>query len=303
MREATLMKREVRWERMFPDELDAALAERPVVYLPYGLCEPHGPQNALGMDALRPLGAACLAAQEYGGIVAPPEYWHCHGYGIYAAWAHPLIGQQRPWLTCVPPWVFLKNLCYHVRAVDALGFHAAILFSGHAGPHSADVEWLMEVFQRHVAVRIGLLIGGGTKESRFDDEEGLGGHAGRGETSLLWAVAPDCVDLSRVPPADAPGPHFAMGGNVLKSDRRAGERMTADIVAKLGRTADQLLAEYDRLQPEPTRLTYGEVESIWQQEIWPHRFDWKSMQDLDGGQQPPPPDSQWFGNWRVPKFE
>ena len=33
-------RREVRWERMFPDELEAAFEDCPVVYLPYGLCEP-----------------------------------------------------------------------------------------------------------------------------------------------------------------------------------------------------------------------------------------------------------------------
>ncbi len=44
---------EVRWERMFPDELEAAIADTPVVYFAYGLCEPHGPQNAVGLDALK----------------------------------------------------------------------------------------------------------------------------------------------------------------------------------------------------------------------------------------------------------
>jgi creatinine amidohydrolase len=47
------VRREVRWERMFPDELESAFTECPVAYLPYDLCEPHGPQSALGMDALR----------------------------------------------------------------------------------------------------------------------------------------------------------------------------------------------------------------------------------------------------------
>ena len=72
------MRREVRWERMFPDELEAAFQECPVVYLPYGLCEPHGPQNALGMDGLRAHAYACRAAQEHGGIVAPPFFWNVH---------------------------------------------------------------------------------------------------------------------------------------------------------------------------------------------------------------------------------
>lgn len=33
---------QVQWERMFPDELEAAFQTCPIVYLPYGLCEPHG---------------------------------------------------------------------------------------------------------------------------------------------------------------------------------------------------------------------------------------------------------------------
>jgi hypothetical protein len=45
------MPREVRWERMFPDELEAAFAACPVVYFAQGLCEPHGPQCAIGLDA------------------------------------------------------------------------------------------------------------------------------------------------------------------------------------------------------------------------------------------------------------
>lgn len=37
------LKREVRWERVFPDKLEAEFARRPLVWFTYGLCEPHGP--------------------------------------------------------------------------------------------------------------------------------------------------------------------------------------------------------------------------------------------------------------------
>ena len=39
-----------------------------------------------------------------------------------------------------------------------------------------------------------LLMGMGPKAPRCEDGQGLGGHADRGDTSLLWEVAPDCVD-------------------------------------------------------------------------------------------------------------
>lgn len=292
-----MTRREVRWERMFPDELEAAFDACPVAYLPYGLCEPHGPQNALGMDALRAHGACCLAAREFGGIVAPPEYWHCHELGIYGAWAHPRIGQARPWVTAVPPWVFLKNLCYHIRSVDTLRFHATILFSGHSGPHRLDVPRVLDVLQPHISTRLYAIMGAGTRESRFKDDKGTGGHAGRGETSMLWAVAPDCVDLSRVPAPDAPGPHFAMGDYVSESDRRAGEQMTADAVAHLGAKVKELLEEHASLKPTHAPLTFDDVEAIWEKEIRPQLKDFASMQD---GPDAPPQDSRWHKNWHVP---
>ncbi len=118
--------KEVQWERMFPDQLEAAISACPVVYFAYGLCEPHGPQNAVGLDAIKAHAICCRAARAHGGIVAPPDYWHIHEIGLYASWAAEMVGEARPWLTAVPPWIHFKNICYHLRAADALGFHAAI---------------------------------------------------------------------------------------------------------------------------------------------------------------------------------
>ncbi|MEZ4732566.1 MAG: creatininase family protein [Caldilineaceae bacterium] len=145
---------EVRWERMFPDQLEAALTACPVVYLPYGLCEPHGPQNAVGLDALKAHAICCRAAEAHGGIVAPPDYWHIHEIGLYASWAAEWAGEARPWLTALPPWQHFKNVCYHLRAVDALGFHAAILLlTGHYGPNWEDLAHCWRSLQPHFATR------------------------------------------------------------------------------------------------------------------------------------------------------
>ena len=293
-----MKRREVRWERMFPDELEAAFAECPVIYLTYGLCEPHGPQNALGMDALRAHSAACLAAHEYGGIVAPPSYWHVHEQGIEGAWAYARIGEERPWLTALPVWMFLRNMFYHIRAADAMRFQGAVIFSGHAGPFTEDVTKFLEILQPHIAMRLKVLFGG-VARSRFDDGKGLGGHAGRGETSLLWATDPDCVDISRVPEPEAPGPHFAMGDLARESSRKVGELMVKDVVKELGAMARQLLEDYAKARPEHEPLTFDQVEGIWGEEIRPLIVDFASMQDLRPGQEPPPENSRWYANWRV----
>src|SRR5579871_3600116 len=127
--------REVRWERMFPDELEQAFAERPLVYFAYGLCEPHGPQNTLGLDALKAHAIAVAAARAHGGIVAPPDYWHVHEVGGFARWGRRNVGEDRTWLTSLPPWQHFKNVLYQIRAGDVLGFKAMILLTGHYGPN------------------------------------------------------------------------------------------------------------------------------------------------------------------------
>lgn len=292
------MRREVRWERMFPDELNAALAQCPLVYLTYGLCEPHGPQNAVGQDALRAHGAACLAARKHGGIVAPPHYWHIHELGGYGAWGHARIGQARTWLTALPPWMFFKQVCYHIRAVDALGFHAALLFTGHAGPHSQDLPTVMEILQPHFATRLAFCA-----DYELTPTEYLAdfGHGGSIETAYLWALEPDCVDVSRLPSPDDPGPHFAMGENAAEADRRTGERVVAGIADRLWERARDLLAEYDRISPQRSPRTFGEVERIWECELAPRLPDFACMAQAPEGSCPEPPaDSQWRSNWVIP---
>lgn len=292
--------REVRWERMFPDELESALAACPVVYFAYGLCEPHGPQNAVGLDALKAHAICVQAAHAHGGLVAPPDYWHIHEIGLYASWAAERAGEARPWLTAVPPWVHFKNICYHLRAADALGFEAAILLTGHYGPNWQDLKTLLALLQPHFALRLYGLPDFEANQPGFDgDGKATGDHAGKVETSLLWALEPECVDISRLPGPDAPGPHFAMGPNAPLSDRRVGERMVADEVAWLGRKADELRSEYAARAPESrTPLSFLEIERIWAAEVLPVLPDFQTMSYLD--RTPPPTDSRWQLNYRIP---
>jgi creatinine amidohydrolase len=291
-------RREVRWERMFPDELEAALEACPLAYLTYGLCEPHGPQSALGMDLLRPHAVACRAANLHGGIVAPPSWWNIHDYGIYSAWAHPLIGQARPWLTPIPPWLFFKNALYHVRAMDALGFRAAVLFTGHAGPHSEDLPRFVEIVQPHVSVRIAFVT-----DADLIPRELIGafGHAGKVETSYLWAAEPGCVDMSRLPAPGDPGPHFAMGHDAPTASRRLGEEVIAAMADALAAVGRHLLAGSDGDGPAREAMTYEEVEALWDREFRPVMADFACMRDLRPGQPAPPEGSRWRRNWRVPE--
>jgi len=289
------MKREVRWERMFVDELEAAFAACPVAYLPYGLCEPHGPQNALGCDGLRAHAFCRRAAELHGGIVAPTMFWNIHELGGYAVWGEAVIGQSRPWLTALPPAMFMKNVLYHVRTCQNWGFRVIIVFSGHSGPHADDMKALQQILQPHFPARLAFLLDGD-----HWDLFGDSGHGGSVETAMLWAAQEDCADLSRLPAPDAPGPHFAMGSDAAQASLRRGQEIIEEAGDRLGRRASELLAEYDRLGLEPRFLTYQDVEDIWERDVAPRIKDFRSMQALMEDQQPPPEGSIWRRNWQPP---
>lgn len=296
------MRREVRWERMFPDQLEAAFAECPLVYLTYGLCEPHGPHAALGLDALKAHALACAAAHAHGGIVAPPDYWHIHELGQFAVWLSEKVGNvARAWMTALPPWQHFKNVCYQIRNVDALGFRATILLTGHYGANWQDLKTLVELIQPHVGTRLYALP---------DFEANTGGffgagdhnrdHAGKVETSQLMALEPDLVDLSRLADVQQSAPNFALGPDVALSSRRAGERMAAEQVAWLGRKGADLLELHGRMQPVARLRSYEEVERLWADVVVPELDRFQTMQpSLDGGVVSET--SVWYQNWQIPR--
>ncbi len=294
--------RDVQWATMFPDELERAFQECPVVYYTYGLCEPHGPQNAVGLDGIKAHEIACRAAKAHGGIVAPPDYWHIHEIGGYAIWSDAEVGHPpRTWLTSLPPWQHFKNICYHIRAADALEFQAAILFTGHYGPNWEDLKTLTELIQPYAGVRLYSLPEFEANHKGFSgDGQEAGDHAGKVETSLLWALRPDCVDVSRLPGEHKRGEQFAMGEDAYRANRLTGERMVADEVAWLGEKTRALLAEYKRLQPAHNFTTFEVVEQVWGDVVAPALRDFKTMQQKWDGQNDLPADSPWARNNKVP---
>ena len=202
----------------------------------------------------------------------------------------------------MPPWLHFKNVCYQIRAADELGFHAAILLTGHYGPNWQDLKTLIELIQPYVSVRLHGLPDFEANEPGFDvTTGGSADHAGRVETSLLWAIEPSCVDVSRFPPPEAPGPHFAMGRDARQANRMTGERMVADEVRWLGAKAQELLDAYDRDRPTAHLRTFDDVESFWDSQIRPRLKDFRSMQSAFGSDRPPAEGSRWRTNWAVPE--
>ena len=314
-REETPVRRTVQWEQMFPDELEAAFAERPLVYFTYGLCEPHGPHCAVGLDELKAHAIAVNAAHEHGGIVAPPDYWHCHEVGGYAIWADGKIGNvPRTWLTAEPPWMHFKRVCYQIRAAEAIGFHAAILFTGHYGPNYRDLQTLCELVQPYVRMQVYGMPEFEANERGFGPDGPTADHAGKVETSLLWHLDPESVDLSRLPNPRSPEtdesvgflrrpPYFAMGPDAAESDRRVGERMVRDEVAWLGRKAEELLGAYAPDREVHGLITFEDVERFWESEVRPRLSGFATMQPRWAPTGTLDPASRWYANSNIPGRE
>jgi creatinine amidohydrolase len=269
---------------MFPDELEAAFVRRPVLYLPYGLCEPHGPHSALGLDGLKAHAICVKAAQQTGGIVAPPDFWHVHELGYYAVWAERRIGNvARKWLTAIPPWLHFKNICYHVRAAEQIGFQAIILFTGHYGPNYHDLKTLVDLLQPRVAARLHGMPEFEANTTGFDGDGKFRDHAGKVETSLLWSLAPECIDVDRLPaPASGAESHFGMGSDAHLADREVGDKMVAAEIACLTAIGDRLLASFAASAfPDGTRrlCTFDDVEEFWHTTVLPVLDTFQSMAD------------------------
>lgn len=252
------MQTKVVWHEMFKDEFEAALQARPVCYLAYGLSEPHGVQNAMGLDGLKAYALVRRAAQAHGGVVAPPVWWHVHETPRGLAW---LAQQNAPqtYLTDVPPDLFLRQLVYQLRAVEAAGFRAAVLVTGHYGGIEVDMKQVCAVYSQHRPLRAVALAD--WEAIRY--QEYRGDHAGRCETSQLWALHPEFVDISRIPQEPFTGPLFASTHDARNSSRSEGERIVASQVAFLKRLSDELLHQ-SGTQPQPPAISMDEAEVIWQ---------------------------------------
>ena len=291
MTETRPPREKVRWEEMFRDELLAAQAECPVAYLPMGLCEPHGPQNAVGLDAVKAHELCVRAAKAHGGVVAPPFFWQIHETGYHAPWADVWIGRENPFMTSLPPWVLLHVFLYQLRAVAARGFRAAVVVTGHYGGNENDLRLVAEAFARRSALRVWA----GADWEVITHPRYRGDHAGACETSQLWYLRPDLVDISRLAPEEAGRHFFAAGGDALESSRRLGKEIVEGQIASLGAKAGELLAAYEGDSP-PAALSYDETEAIWR-EILDRRDEWVTLK-LHPGQASSPEGSAWRTNER-----
>ncbi|MBP7690641.1 MAG: creatininase family protein [Anaerolineales bacterium] len=171
-----------RLERLFPDDLQARLAACPALVLPFGTIEWHSYHLPVGLDGLVALVISERIAEPLGAVLAPVSYWAAGGVP-YPFTLNLAGGLIEPVLTAA------------FEQFGAMGFRVLVAFTGHFGLEQTLVlkRAALTVMRRSPVLILPLT------EYDLVTELYVGDHAGIGETSLLWAVAPDLVRLGQLP--------------------------------------------------------------------------------------------------------
>lgn len=182
---------EVRLERMTPEQIEAAKARRPAIYVPCGSIEWHGYHNVVGLDALKAHEQLVGLAQQHGGVVYPPLF--LGSGGGHTDWPSSFMVSSKP---------MVQLMSELLHAFERDGYRQAILLSGHYPNHP---EYQQPAVDRYRAtggkMRVLSLI-----EVQAPGVEG--DHAAKQETSYMLYLHPNLVHMERL----LDGPQNDIGG-------------------------------------------------------------------------------------------
>ncbi len=277
----------VRWAELRPDDFRARLTACPVVYLPLGLCEPHGHVAALGLDLIKADYYCDEAAKRFGGIVAPSQGYHIHECGFHAPWLEEVVGEENPFMAAIPAHVMAKLFLYQLRAFANTGFRAIVAISGHSGGSQEDLRRVAAAFMERTGVFVSM-----KADPEFIIGNFIGDHAGRYEISQLLAIRPDLVDLSLLNRRHEIGSsgRLALGDDAAEATAEEGRAINGAILQAIGDVVAELLRGSEG-RPAAPLLTHADAESIWTH-LGGDEGPWHSN-SLNPGQRTVASDSRW----------
>jgi len=212
----------------------ARLRRKPVVLLPVGSMEQHGPHLPLGSDHSNPMVVLELLAAVTGTLIAPPI-----PYGVVHA-SQPFPGSMSVSFDALRAYThdILSELVRN-------GFRRVVVVSGHAeGVHLAALRTAAkEVVDRGGADITVLSDYDLVYASKFSERSEGDGHAGKVESSRILAERPDLVKgrgprgRNRIPPyavvRDARRYWPGVSGDPSKASRALGAEVDRLIVHEL----------------------------------------------------------------------
>lgn len=178
-------RRTVELGRMSWAEIAEIVPERPIILLPVGTVEQHGPHLPVDADNLVAMFVARRAAEQTNALVAPAINYGCSA--IHRHFPGTLSVRQETLANV------LRDVC---AALIGHGFRRIILVNNHGGNEEACAQVARELRDAH-GVILGSVypwnIGYGVMRDTYPDAAAVYGHGAEPETSAMLAMFPGDV--------------------------------------------------------------------------------------------------------------
>lgn len=247
----------VRYEEMKPGEVVIARTKKPVAYLPIGGIEWHGEHNPLGLDTVKAHELCIRAAQKGGGLVMPPLFWGESRQSGLLEFNYNVDGKvtekmqlpaenfSKGYMGGVTPeqeHEFYEHLLTHIYyQLKSLGFRVIFVLCGHY-PLKAHAE---RTAQKFMESNQNMRIYAGIEADPVRDIYPNGGdHAGKWETSIMYTLRPELVDVSILGDDKSIKPIGVYGEDPRCDDLvEFGQKVTQDIIDRMVSITDGMLKE------------------------------------------------------------
>jgi creatinine amidohydrolase len=200
------MEREVRFELLRPSQIIAERQRCPLVFLPLGPLEWHGPHLPFGTDPLNAYEVSLRLAREVGGVVLPPLFLGTERErspqmlrNIGFRGDEYIVGMDFPGLPIHSLYLPEEVLAVVVRSYLGLlarrGYKLIVLLNGHGADNQIQTLQRLALECSHTSSAKVLLL---MPVLRTTGDYFNGSHATRVETAIMQALTGN-VDLTELP--------------------------------------------------------------------------------------------------------
>ena len=204
----------VQFELMRPGQIAERRQQCPVVYIPVGPLEWHGPHLPMGTDGIHAHRVAVDVARRVGGVVLPPYFLGTDTVrpldgpqGLRALGFRGderIVGMDFPTNPVKSVYVEEGAFAVIIREVVRLlkldPYRLVVIVNGHGAPnHLRTLRRLAAEESDPPRVRVVCETASGPALPPLDP-----GHAERGETAFIMSAVPESVDVSALPQIQTP---------------------------------------------------------------------------------------------------
>ncbi len=226
-----------------PKELAEHVQTYPLAFIPFGALEWHGEHMVFGVDSLKATYLCRKCVELTGGVLFP-----CVNYGAFDTMNFPFTFH-------FPKKNLMRNTHKMMDQLYGMGFRIVILLTGHyPGSQIKNVYKAAQNFSKKYEDGFALGI---AEQALVTDLGYLGDHAAEWETSMMMAINPDWVDLTRLTEnltfSERCTRHGVMGRDPLKNaSPEKGANVIHEIVTRLAAAIQevqqtQCMAPFERI--------------------------------------------------------